>query len=151
MAKYVKKPVVIEAVTYEELIKNEHGKPIELEYNGYIIKRYDDDRYIIPTLEGNMLLGKDGIVHKDGYRVQLVVEDVGMSFAEAFKRMKAGRKVKLPSWGGFWYWDTKKETIMMQCRDKDNGEKGDLLDIRDTKMVEYTLNNILSNEWIIAE
>ena len=38
--------------------------------------------------------GKDGIVHKDGYRVQLVVEDVGMSFAEAFKRMKAGRKVK---------------------------------------------------------
>lgn len=95
--------------------------------------------------------GKDGIVHKDGYRVQLVVEDVGMSFAEAFKRMKAGRKVKLPSWGGFWYWDTEKETIMMQCRDKDNGEKGDLLDIRDTKMVEYTLNNILSNEWLISE
>ena len=74
-----------------------------------------------------------------------------MSFAEAFKRMKAGSKVKLPSWGGFWYWDTEKETIMMQCRDKDNGEKGDLLDIRDTKMVEYTLNNILSNEWLIAE
>lgn len=95
--------------------------------------------------------GKDGIVHKDGYRVQLVVEDVGMSFAEAFKRMKAGRKVKLPSWGGYWYWDTEKETIMMQCRDKDNGEKGDLLDIRDTQMVEYTLNNILSNEWIIAD
>ena len=42
--------------------------------------------------------GKDGIVHKDGYRVQLVVEDVGMSFVEVFKRMKAGRKVKLPSW-----------------------------------------------------
>jgi hypothetical protein len=57
MAKYVKKPVVIEAVTYEEFIKNVHSKPIELEYNGYIIKRYDDDRYIIPTLEGDMLLG----------------------------------------------------------------------------------------------
>ena len=39
--------------------------------------------------------GKDGIVHKEGYRVQLVVEDVGMSFAEAFKRMKAGAKVKI--------------------------------------------------------
>jgi hypothetical protein len=39
MAKYVKKPVVIEAVTYEELIKNGHGKPIEVEYNGYIIKK----------------------------------------------------------------------------------------------------------------
>jgi hypothetical protein len=62
MAKYVKKPVVIEAVTYEELIKNEHGKPIELEYNGYIIKRYDDDHYIIPTLEGDMLLEKDDML-----------------------------------------------------------------------------------------
>lgn len=62
MAKYVKKPVVIEAVTYEELIKNGHGKPIELEYNGYIIKRWDDDHYIIPTLEGDMLLGKDDML-----------------------------------------------------------------------------------------
>lgn len=62
MAKYVKKPVVIEAVTYEEFIKNVHSKPIELEYNGYIIKRYDDDHYIIPTLEGDMLLGKDDML-----------------------------------------------------------------------------------------
>ena len=62
MAKYVKKPVVIEAVTYEELIKNGHGKTIELEYNGYIIKKYDDDHYIIPTLEGDMLLGKDDML-----------------------------------------------------------------------------------------
>ena len=62
MAKYVKKPVVIEAVTYEELIKNGHGKPIELEYNGYIIKRWDDDHYIIPILEGDMLLGKDDML-----------------------------------------------------------------------------------------
>lgn len=62
--------------------------------------------------------GKDGIVHKEGYRVQLVVEDVGMSFAEAFKRMKAGAKVKLPSWGGYWFWDAEKQSIMMQCRPK---------------------------------
>ena len=96
--------------------------------------------------------GKDGIVHKDGYRVQLVVEDVGMSFAEAFKRMKAGRKVKLPSWGGYWYWDTEKETIMMQCRPKDSDKgHGDLLDIIETQRVEYTLSNILSNEWLIAD
>ena len=37
--------------------------------------------------------------------------------------MKAGRKVKLPSWGGFWYWDTEKETIMMQCRDRTTEKK----------------------------
>lgn len=96
--------------------------------------------------------GKDGIVHKDGYRVQLAVEDVGMSFAEAFKAMKAGTKVKLPSWGGFWFWDEEKQTVMMQCRPKDADKgQGDLLDIRETQRVEYTLSNILSNEWVIAD
>ena len=96
--------------------------------------------------------GRDGIVHKDGYRVQLVVEDVGMSFAEAFKRMKAGAKVKLPSWGGYWFWDAEKQSIMMQCRPKDTDKgQGDLLDIRETQRVEYTLSNILYNEWLIAD
>lgn len=73
-----------------------------------------------------------------------------MNFKDAFELMKKGHKVKLPSWGGYWYWDAEKETVMMQCRPKDNGEKGDLLDIRDTQAVEYTLSNILSNEWIVA-
>lgn len=39
----------------------------------------------------------------------------------------------------------------MQCRTKDNGEKGDLLDIRETQMVEYTMSNILSDDWMIVE
>jgi hypothetical protein len=73
-----------------------------------------------------------------------------MDFKEAFELMKKGHKVKLPSWGGFWYWDAEKKTIMIQCRTKDNGEKGDLLDIRETQMVEYTMSNILSDDWIIA-
>lgn len=76
----------------------------------------------------------------------------GMSFSEAFKAMKAGVKVKLPSWGGYWFWDAEKETIMMQCRPKDSDKgQGDLLDIRETQRVEYTLSNILSNEWLIAD
>lgn len=74
-----------------------------------------------------------------------------MNFKDAFELMKKGRKVKLPSWGGYWYWDTEKETIMMQCRTKDNGEKGDLLDIRETQAVEYTMSNILSDDWMIVE
>lgn len=74
-----------------------------------------------------------------------------MNFKDAFELMKKGHKVKLPSWGGYWYWDIEKQTIMMQCRPKDNGEKGDLLDIRDTQAVEYTLNNALSDEWMIAD
>lgn len=75
-----------------------------------------------------------------------------MNFKEAFKAMKAGHKVKLPSWGGFWFWDAEKETIMMQCRPKDSDKgQGDLLDIRETQRVEYTLSNILSDEWQIAD
>ena len=74
-----------------------------------------------------------------------------MNFKDAFELMKKGHKVKLPSWGGYWYWDAEKETVMMQCRPKDADKgQGDLLDIRETQRVEYTLSNILSNEWIVA-
>ncbi|MBN9647737.1 DUF2829 domain-containing protein [Terrisporobacter glycolicus] len=68
-----------------------------------------------------------------------------MLWNEAFKLMKEGHKVKLPSWGGYWYWDKYKETIIMHC--KDNNE----LDIREMQVVEYTFSNIASDEWILAE
>lgn len=67
-----------------------------------------------------------------------------MKFTEAFKMMKAGAKVKLPSWGGYWYWEPEKETIMMRTKDNE------LLDIRETQVVEYTTMNICSDEWVIA-
>ena len=60
-----------------------------------------------------------------------------MNFADALKRMKEGAKVKLPSWGGYWYWDDEKKTVMIQCRKKD-ADQGELLDIRETQRVEYT-------------
>ena len=108
------------------------------------------------TKDGELIVsiadGEHGIVHKDDYTVQLVVEEIGMTFSEAFKAMKAGAKVKLPSWGGYWFWDAEKQSIMMQCRPKDTDKgQGDLLDIRETHRVEYTLSNILSDEWLIAD
>ena len=45
-----------------------------------------------------------------------------MKFREAFEAMKSGAKVKLPGWGGYWYWDPKKETVMIKCRPKDGDE-----------------------------
>lgn len=74
-----------------------------------------------------------------------------MTFKQAFEQMKYNKeKVKLPSWYRYWYWDEDKQTIMMQCKESqpDNGK--DLLDIRETQRVEYTLMNILSDDWIIA-
>lgn len=68
-----------------------------------------------------------------------------MKFNEALKAMKQGKKVKLPSWGGYWYWDEEKQTVIMYTKD------GNLLDIRETQRVEYTLKNIISDEWIIAD
>ena len=73
-----------------------------------------------------------------------------MKFSEAFEVMKQGAKVKLPSWGGFWFWDPKEETIMIQCRPQGT-EQGELLDIRETQKVEYTLMNMQSDEWEIAD
>ena len=68
-----------------------------------------------------------------------------MNFVEALKAMKNGAKVKLPSWGGYWYWDEEKQTIMMHTKD------GKELDIRETQRVEYTLSNVASDEWMIAD
>ena len=68
-----------------------------------------------------------------------------MTFTEAFKIMKSGLAVKLPSWAGYWWWDEEAQTILMYT--KDDG----CLDIRETQNVEYTLQNILSDEWIYAD
>ena len=60
--KYRKKPVVIEAITFDELV--EYGKanggnivngmPWSFEYNGHPVTHENDDCYLIPTLEGTM-------------------------------------------------------------------------------------------------
>lgn len=68
-----------------------------------------------------------------------------MKFKQAFRLMEQGAKVKLPSWGGYWYWDADKKSIIMHTKD------GEELDIRETQRVEYTLANILSNTWQIAD
>ena len=68
-----------------------------------------------------------------------------MKFEDALKTMKSGEKVKLPSWGGYWCWNPEKETIIMHTTD------GQELDIRETQNVEYTLQNILSDEWALAD
>lgn len=68
-----------------------------------------------------------------------------MKFADAFEAMKNGSKAKLPSWVGYWYWDSGKNTIMMHTK------YGEELDIRGTRVVEYTIMSITSDEWIIAD
>jgi hypothetical protein len=60
--KYRKKPVVIEAITFEELIAHgisegaplHNGMPWSFSYAGYPITHENDDCYIVPSLEGPM-------------------------------------------------------------------------------------------------
>ena len=68
-----------------------------------------------------------------------------MKFIEALKAMKDGQKVKLPSWGGYWVYDPDGDKIWMHCRN------GDLKEIRETDRLSYTLENICSEEWMIAD
>jgi hypothetical protein len=64
MSQYRKKPVVIEAITFEELVAHgiasvppeqlHNGIPWSFDYAGHPITHENDDCYLIPTLEGTM-------------------------------------------------------------------------------------------------
>lgn len=63
MAKYIKKPIEIEAITFDELITyglkhcgnhKYEGIPWSFDYNGQPITHENDECYLIPTLEGTM-------------------------------------------------------------------------------------------------
>jgi hypothetical protein len=60
--RFRKKPVVIEAITFEELVEYGilhaanlvNGVPWSFDYKGHPITHENDDCYLIPTLEGTM-------------------------------------------------------------------------------------------------
>lgn len=125
------------------------GKKIKLEKwkNAYwyekdgVLINHDEDGIECPTTE--ILPYSLACVSFGNW--EIVAEKLTpMDFKEAFKLMKQGYSVKLPSWGGYWYWDATKETIVIHTKD------GRELDIRETKRVEYTTLNILSDEWVLA-
>jgi len=65
MGMFRKKPVVIEAITFEELVEHglksgapcpgTPGMPWSFDYKGHPITAENDDCYLIPTLEGTMM------------------------------------------------------------------------------------------------
>lgn len=62
MAQFRKKPVVIEAITFAQLVQHGrdsganivNGMPWSFAYAGHPISHENDERYLIPTLEGTM-------------------------------------------------------------------------------------------------
>lgn len=68
-----------------------------------------------------------------------------MQFQAAYSYLKRGHKVKLPEWGGYWYWDKEKQTIIIHTR------YGEELDIRETKDVDYTFSFLFRNDWELVD
>lgn len=66
-----------------------------------------------------------------------------MNFGQALEELKKGNKIKLPSWGG--YWELENGNVMMHTKD------GEVLDIRETENILYTLSNIASKKWLVAD
>lgn len=67
-----------------------------------------------------------------------------MTFKQALEAMKKGHKVKLPSWGGYWEYDASIDGIVIHCKE------GNIL-YNCTERLLYTAENIISDEWIIAD
>ena len=67
-----------------------------------------------------------------------------MNFSEAFKLMKQGAKIQLPSWEGYWYWSKEEQTIIIHTKD------GTEMDIRETQCSDYTFSNVASEDWIVT-
>ena len=82
MAKYRKKPVVVEAITFDELVEHgvsvgavgprgPGGLPWAFKYKGHPITHENDDCYLVPTDEGTMefwrgdmlIIGTEGEVY----------------------------------------------------------------------------------------
>ena len=70
MAKYRKKPVEIEAITFDELVQYGkenggnivNGMPWSFIYKGHPITHENDRRYLIPTLEGTHNMTPDDML-----------------------------------------------------------------------------------------
>jgi hypothetical protein len=70
MAKYRKKPVVIEAITFDELVqigKDQKvplygGMPWSFTYQNQPITHGNNDCYLIPTSEGTMKFGREDML-----------------------------------------------------------------------------------------
>lgn len=70
MTQYRKKPVVITAITFDQLVAHgltqtravANGLPWAFVYGGHPITHENDDCYLIPTLEGTMKMGRDDML-----------------------------------------------------------------------------------------
>lgn len=97
-----------------------------------VIKYYDDLQDPISSHYYNMYLG-------------MKCKNKGVIGKFDFELLKSGTILKRKEWEGFWKWEN--DTIMMYCKN----EKGfKLIDIRETTDVDFTISNLIANDWEIV-
>ena len=66
-----------------------------------------------------------------------------MNFASAYISMTRGHRIRRKHWSG--YWEMKDNEVMLHCKD------GEVINLRDTDDMSYTLSNIACDDWEIAD
>lgn len=111
-------------------------------------QNYDPEFGIKNAIKDAEQKTRDKLYELEGYRLfaeHFAPAELGMNFSRAFALMREGKAVARPHWGGYWVWDEMAQAIYMHCKD------GDILEIRETVDLAYTLENILANDWIVIE
>jgi hypothetical protein len=127
MNQFRKKPVVITAITFEQLVAHGidqckaegresnivNGMPWSFSYAGHPVTHENDNCYLIPTLEGNMQMGLDDMLitgvkgeiypcKRDIFEAtyDAAAPAAGMNFGQALEAIKAGQRIVRAGWNG---------------------------------------------------
>ena len=95
----------------------------------------------VPLSASSNLPSAKDIIHK---YADMISRDTSRYMPFDFEVLKSGKPLKRKEWKGFWIWDNTKKTIMIHCAN------GEVLDIRMSKDMEFTLSNIFSIDWEIV-
>ena len=122
MAKFTKKPVTVEAITFQELV--DHGRrvapesinggmPWSFTYAGHHISHENDTCYLIPTLEGTMKMGRDDMLitgvkgeiypcKRDIFAAtyEAAAPATSLKFGQALEAIQAGQRIARTGWNG---------------------------------------------------
>ena len=70
-------------------------------------------------------------------------QKTGLTFRRAYYQMLNGKKIKRPTWKGYWAFENTERgmSIIMHTME------GDTIDIRDTINVRYTFDSRVAQDW----
>jgi hypothetical protein len=68
-----------------------------------------------------------------------------MTFWDAYREIRQGKKAKFSNFEAYWYYDSEKNVLMMHTK------SGQDVNVQQPTLVDYVLNALLSTEWEIVQ